>query len=112
MIGHGNIGFAFPYREVRPGVWKPAGIEEKPYTWDCDRIAINDSRANRINTDMTLNSTISIVANHYINENIAYLAYVEIMGVKWKVTSVDPSNPPRLLLTLGGIYNENNGREE
>jgi hypothetical protein len=33
------------------------------------------------------------------------MRYVEFMGAKWKVSSVDATKRPRLVLTLGGLYN-------
>ena len=30
--------------------------------------------------------------------------HLEFMGAKWKVSTVEPK-PPRLILTLGGLYN-------
>ena len=106
MMGHGNIGFVFPEREIRPGVWKPPETVERHYTWELDRLLVRDSRANSINTEVTLNNTISIVADAFVNDNITSMKYVEYLGAKWQVSSIDASNPPRLLLTLGGLYHD------
>lgn len=106
MKGHGNIGFQLPLREVRPGVWKPEEIVIKHYTWDLDRLFNSESRASSINTEMRLNNTISIVADPFLNNNITSIIWVEFLGAKWQVSSIDASNPPRLLITLGGVYND------
>ena len=34
------------------------------------------------------------------------IVYAEYKGVKWKVTTIDPSSFPRIALTLGGVYTD------
>lgn len=106
MMGHGNVGFQLPLREIRPGVWKPEEIVTKHYAWELDRLYNSESRSTTANVEMRLNNTISIVADPFLNDNIASIIYVEFLGAKWQVSSIDASNPPRLLLTLGGRYND------
>jgi hypothetical protein len=33
------------------------------------------------------------------------MKYIEFMGARWKITSVEVKHP-RLILTIGGVYNE------
>ena len=56
------------------------------------------------NDNLTVNSQISIVADPFAIEKFYSMKWIEFMGVKWKITTVEPQ-PPRLLLTLGGVFN-------
>ncbi len=58
-----------------------------------------------INDNLTINMQISIIADPYLNEHFPSIRYVTWKGAKWKVTSVDTSNYPRLILTLGDVEN-------
>lgn len=57
-----------------------------------------------LNDDVTISNQISIVADPYANNHIHAMRYVKWRGVAWKVVSIDVE-PPRLILTLGGVYN-------
>lgn len=60
-----------------------------------------------LNDNLVVNNRISIVADPYAYQNYHAIRYVEWMGTKWKVTNVEVAYP-RLLLDLGGVYNEQN----
>lgn len=57
-----------------------------------------------VNDNQTLNTKISILADQNLIANYANILYAEYFGIKWKVESVEPQYP-RILLTLGGVYN-------
>lgn len=57
-----------------------------------------------LNDNITINNQISILADPYANNNMHAIRYVRWRGTAWKITSVE-SQPPRLNLTLGGVYN-------
>lgn len=57
-----------------------------------------------LNDDVTISNSISIVADPYANEHIYAIRYVKWRGHAWKVSSIEVE-PPRIVLTLGGIYN-------
>ncbi len=57
-----------------------------------------------LNDNVTLNNQISIVADPYALSHIFAMRYVKWMGTVWKVTNVEVQQP-RLILTLGGVYN-------
>lgn len=99
----GNIGFA-SMSEIRPGVWDDT-IIEKPYKGDLNKFYRHDTTGESVNDNITLSNEISIIANPYVMENWVKIKYVTFMGVKWKVSSVDASQRPRLKLSLGGMYN-------
>jgi len=91
--------------ETSPGVWEDT-IVERSYYGD----VVRNSRGIResqevVNDDLTVNSSISIVADAYANEHFFAIRYVKWAGTYWKVSNVDASLRPRLLLRLGGVYN-------
>lgn len=56
-----------------------------------------------LNDDISVSNQISIVADPYAMSHFFAMRYVKWMGSAWKVTNVDVQ-PPRLVLTLGGLY--------
>lgn len=98
----GIIGFA-ETAETAPGVWR-AVITERRYKGDIGRNTRKLEDSGNINDDINVSNEISIVADAYANNNFFSIRYVKFMGAKWKVKSVDVK-PPRLVLTLGGVYN-------
>lgn len=64
-----------------------------------------------LNDDISVVNTISILADEYANEHFFAIKFVEWAGVAWTVTSVDAQRP-RLLLTLGKVYNGPRAVEE
>lgn len=99
----GKIGYAETVETV-PGVWKEQ-ITEREYYGDLIRNSRRLQSANQVNDNIEISNEISIVADPYANENFHSMRYVEFMGTKWKITSVDVQYP-RLTLSLGGVYNE------
>lgn len=99
----GKVGYSETV-ETAPGVHTPQ-ITIHEYYGDVirntTRWAVNSDSTN---DDLTVNSQISIVADPFAIDNFHAIKWIEFMGTKWKVTSVDPQFP-RLLLTLGGVYN-------
>lgn len=99
----GKIGFMVTV-ETEPGYWEET-IVEKTYRGDVTR---NTSRmqpnSNTID-DITISNSISIVADPFANENFMHMKYVTFMKNKWKISNVEIQYP-RILLTLGGLYNE------
>lgn len=58
------------------------------------------------NDNITVNSTkISIIADMYAYDNSQHIKYVEYRNNLWEVTSIDDAQRPRIILTLGGVYN-------
>ena len=100
---HGTVGYAIN-KETAPGVYRPTDIVTAKYSGDI----FNESRtlqaSDGTNDDINISSQISIVADPFAYENYFAIVYAEYMGVKWKVTNVKVQHP-RLVLTLGGVYN-------
>jgi hypothetical protein len=99
---HGPIGFAVS-EETKPGVWTNK-ITERTYTGDVKPTVRIMQTSDQINDDLNVTDQISIMADAFANENFHAMRYVEYMGALWKVSSVRVERP-RLILTLGGVYN-------
>lgn len=99
----GKVGYALEAVEVRPGVFKDV-IIEKSYFGEEVRPTRRLDEVEKVNFDISTNTSLSIVADAYANQHFFAIRYVEWAGALWTVTSVDPMRP-RLLLRLGGVYN-------
>ena len=99
---YGVIGYAETV-ETTPGVWVPQ-ITEREYFGDVTRDMRRLESAQQVNDNINISNTISIVADPFAYDNFHSMVYVEYMGAKWKVSSVEVRYP-RLQLTVGGLYN-------
>lgn len=99
----GVIGYALA-GETRPGVWEE-GITTKPYIGNIVKDTRRIVDQGEINGSININNNISIVSNSFMLENLEYMRYLTLNKSKWKISSVDIV-PPRIIITLGGIYNE------
>lgn len=101
---YGKIGYAEPVT-VQPGVVKEK-ITDVFYYGDINRNnrKLQNSALGSTNDDININMELSIVADPYANEHFFAMRYAEYAGAKWKITNVEVQLP-RLILTLGGLYN-------
>lgn len=106
----GKIGFWIDDLEVRPGVYK-SDIVERVYTGDILRNSQRWNNTEHINKNITISNKVSIIADLYLNEHLSSIKYIEWMGTKWCVSSID-INYPRITLEIGEVYNGIDGREE
>lgn len=101
---YGMIGFAETV-ETAPDVFEEV-INELPYSGDVIRNTRRlQTNGSQLNDDINISNEISILADPYANANFYAMRYAIFNGTKWKITSVDASTPPRLILSLGGVYN-------
>lgn len=102
---YGKVGYSDGNVETPPGsgVWKES-IVEVSYFGDVIRNSRKIQEDQKVNYDLSVDSSISIMADAYANEHFFAIRYVEWMGALWVVTSVNPESP-RLILRLGGVYN-------
>lgn len=102
---YGKIGFGVT-KDVGKGVWKPT-IEEREYYGNIISVRKTaESQPYSTNDTLRINTKISIIDDGFISVNCATIRYVEFMGALWKVAEVTPEYP-RLVLTLGGVYERN-----
>lgn len=99
---YGKIGYASTV-ETKPGVYEEQ-IVERSYYGDLIHNTRRLQSADKVNDDINISNEISIVADPYATNNFHTMRYAVFMGTKWKVSNVEVSYP-RLILTLGGVYN-------
>lgn len=100
---YGEIGFAIS-KETAPGVCTDT-IERRFYYGEVISRRIQTTNGTSINDNVNVSDEISIVSDPFANEHYFAMKYVTYMGVKWKVENISVQFP-RLVLSLGGIYNE------
>jgi hypothetical protein len=98
----GRVGYGETIEEA-PGVHVDL-IVERPYYGDVVRNARNLREGENLNLDLSVQNSISIVADAYANDHFFAIRYVEWAGVLWTVSNVEVQSP-RLLLRLGEVYN-------
>jgi hypothetical protein len=100
---YGPIGFSDTV-ETAPGIWEEKIIEHS-YFGDIIRNTSRYQQSGGVNDNIVINNSISIVADPYATTNFQKMRYVEFLGAKWKISNVEVQYP-RLILTIGGEYNE------
>lgn len=101
---YGIIGFIDTV-ETEPGLWEEQ-VVERSYYGDLIRNTRKLENSGGINDNINLSNEISIIADPYAKNNFYAMRYAKFMGAKWKITSVDVQYP-RLILSIGGLYNGN-----
>lgn len=100
----GEVGYAIPTKTAIDVVGEK--IIEVQYFGDVTRNSRSlRENPDKVNPDLSVSNSISIVADAFANEHFFAIRYVRWAGVCWSVTEVDASQPPRLLLRLGEVYN-------
>lgn len=102
---YGAIGFGLnEQKETSPGVWETYPIEKNFYG-DVLHVDRRLENTDNVNDGINISNRISIIADPWTINNVYEIKYITYKNKKWKVREVDASSPPRLLLTLGGLYN-------
>ncbi len=102
MRFYGVVGYG-ESTETSEGVYEDV-ITEVTYRGDVIRDTGRLQESQNLNDDLLVNNSISIVADEYAITHKVHIKYVEWEGERWVVSSVE-SKPPRLILTLGRVYN-------
>ena len=103
MKWYGEIAFSGQV-ETEPDSFEERLIKKK-FMGDMLRSHnINDSNTN-INIDVSLSNQLSVLLDPFLQNNFHKIVYVEFMGTKWTVSSVDIQDR-RLLITFGKLYVE------
>lgn len=79
-------------------------VEYRMYSGDVIRNSRINEDAQKVNDNLRVSNSISIVSDEHANQNFFAIRYVEWAGTLWEVTEVEVQSP-RLLLRLGGKYN-------
>lgn len=99
---YGEVGFGHSV-ETSPGVYEDV-ITARNYRGDVLRNTRREDNGEKVNDDLSVGNSISIVADAYANENFFAMRYVKWMGVLWTVSEIEVQHP-RLNLRLGRMYN-------
>lgn len=105
MKYHGIIGYDLTSEDPdEPGVWRPSFVEKVATGDVLDMSSKWEKYNDSTNDNISLSKKISVMMDPFIAENFSRIRYVEYMGEKWRVESATPQYP-RIILTLGGVYN-------
>ena len=99
----GKIGYAETV-ETSQSIWEEQ-ITDYTYYGDILSNRRQWESSQGINDNTNVNNRISIVADERALKSFHLMRYVEWMGTKWKISSIEVQRP-RLILTLGGVYND------
>lgn len=106
----GKIGYVVE-EETAPGVWDKV-IKERTYYGDIINIKRTIESSNNTDNDtIMINSKLSIISDPFAKQNINTLRYAVINGVKWTIKRIDFAYP-RMIIELGGIYNDIGRKED
>ena len=100
---HGYVGYAIDV-EAYPGVWEEQ-ISEHEYFGDVVKNRMNIQQNGNVNAKITISNSISIIGDPFAYEHVYAMRYVTYLNKKWAITNIDIQRP-RLILTIGGLYNE------
>lgn len=100
---YGAIGYV-DEQEKGLDIYSPE-ITERMYKGDLLKNYRKLENGEGVNDNISLNNSISILADPYMQGHMHAIRYAKWRGTAWKVTLVDASQFPRLILTLGGVYN-------
>ena len=100
----GKVGYSRQQVETSPGVYEDQ-INERLYYGDVTRNSRRLEGSDSVNMNLVANNTIAILADAYAYDHFFDMKYVWWMGTRWIITNVEVQRP-RLILTLGGVYND------
>lgn len=98
----GKIGFSLT-EETSPGIWTEK-IVTRNYRGEVLKNYIRRETQEKINDNINISNNISIVADSFAYGNMGMIRFVEWMGTLWNVESIEVQSP-RLILSIGGVYN-------
>lgn len=104
----GKIGYGENV-EIRPGVYDLKIVERECYC-DLTRNTRRYENSSYANDNLNISNIVSIVADPFAMQNFHLMRYIIFAGAKWKISSVEVQYP-RLILTIGGLYNDGDGKE-
>lgn len=99
---YGKIGYIKTV-EIEPGVWQEQSIE-RDYYGDVIKNISKYQMSDKINDDINLSNTFSIISDPFASENFQHMRYIVYMDTKWKISDIEVQYP-RLLISTGGVYN-------
>ena len=101
---YGKIGFSETV-ETEPGIWEDRITEREYYGETIRNWSKKFQFSSGVNDDISLSNSISILADPFVVKNLGNIRYINFMGSNWKVIDVEVQYP-RMILAIGGLYNE------
>lgn len=98
----GVIGFS-DTKETAPGIYVEDTIEKR-YCGEVTRDYRKNQGTDKINSDINISNQISIISDRYIFNNLSRMLYISFAGQKWRIESIEVNDPPRIIVSLGGLY--------
>lgn len=98
----GKVGYV-ENKITAPGVTSEVPTEYS-YYGDILRNTRRYEAGEHLNDNLNVNNMISIVADAYAYDHFFAMRYIQWMGAYWEITNVEVQRP-RLILTIGGVYN-------
>lgn len=99
----GRIGFVTTSEDpAGSGIYKQV-VTIKNASGDVRQVTKRWQTEDKVNDDVTVNNSISIVASPYVMENFYAIRFVSFMNQWWSVNSVT-MDYPRMTLEIGGLY--------
>ena len=106
MKWHGKVGFGMTKEsEEEPGVWEDVMTEREYYGYVVQNYRRWDAQQNSVNDDLKISNRISIIADSFARDNMGYMKKLTFGGRWWRISSVEIQYP-RIVITLGGEWNE------
>ena len=99
---YGTIGYVKTV-ETELGMWEEQKIE-RLYSGELVKNTRRLESSGGVNDNVNIYNEVSIVADPYAYENFHAMRYIKFMGAKWKISNIEVRYP-RLILTIGGVYN-------
>jgi hypothetical protein len=99
----GEIGYGLT-EETAPDVWQDVIVEHFAFGDVLRNTRGLVDGSDKVNLDLSVSNSISIVADEYANGHVFAMKYVVWRGARWIISEVRVE-PPRLILRLGGLYN-------
>lgn len=100
---YGIIGYGVT-EKTKPGVWSNTHVTREVYG-DIYKASSSHNKTESLNDDISISMEISFLADPYAMENFSKIKYATYIEEKWKVKSIRLQYP-RIVLTLGGVYND------
>lgn len=98
---YGAVGYATSV-ETAPDVWQDL-IVERNLSGDEVRNTVTQRSGEKVNNDLSVGNSISVVADAYAYENFHAIRYVKWLGARWTVGNREVRRP-RIILSLGDVY--------
>lgn len=108
---YGAIGFAQTIEDPPDSGNAVEQIIEKKYYGDLLQNSVRNENGEYLNSNLNISNEISIVADSFLYNNSYAARYVRFLGAMWEIRNIT-INYPRLILSIGGVYNGKHGPSE